>query len=101
MLTTDAVLIAMMQDADVVFFGLASHTVAATGTHNPNGLQQESELLTIPSLWINSKNGNRSVPPALIPHFTISPRGGYASVTVELGARQVRVRKIGRPTLLL
>ena len=62
---------------------------------------RNSELLTIPSLWINSKNGNRSVPPPLIPHFTISPRGGYASVTVELGARQVRVRKIGRPTLLL
>jgi hypothetical protein len=48
-LTTE-VLIAMTQDVDVVFFGPASHPVAATGTGNPNGLQQEPELLTIPGL---------------------------------------------------
>jgi hypothetical protein len=44
------VLIAMTQEVDVVFFGPASHPVAATGTGNPNGLQQEPELLTIPGL---------------------------------------------------
>ena len=33
-----------------VFFGPESHPVAATGTGNPNGLQQEPELLTIPGL---------------------------------------------------
>jgi hypothetical protein len=33
-----------------VFFGPAFHPVAATGTHNLNGLQQEPELLTIPDL---------------------------------------------------
>ena len=43
-----------------VFFGPASYPVAATGTDNPNGLQQEPELLTIPGLWINRKNGNHT-----------------------------------------
>jgi hypothetical protein len=33
-----------------VFFGPASHPVAATGTDNPKGLQQEPELHTIPGL---------------------------------------------------
>jgi hypothetical protein len=33
-----------------VFFGPASHPVAAAGTDNPNGLQQEPELPTIPGL---------------------------------------------------
>ena len=42
-----------------VFFGPAPHLVAAAGTDNPNGLQQEPELPTIPGLWINRKNGNR------------------------------------------
>jgi len=39
----------MTQDVDVVFFGPASHPVAATGTHNPNGLQQEPELSPFPA----------------------------------------------------
>jgi hypothetical protein len=33
-----------------VFFGPAPHPVAATGTDNTNGLQQEPELPTIPGL---------------------------------------------------